>query len=95
MSKQNTGFIFGNSSLMADAGIQFTAGQRFMLSSGLVYNEVSELYKQLAVRQSLSAMLGKKLTVEGYMQAGPKLYQAHGFDMPLTTGNLSISYNLK
>lgn len=94
-AKQNTGFIFGNSSLAADAGMQFTAGERIMLSSGLIYNQVSELYTQFAIRQSLSAMLGKKLTVEGYLQAGPKLYEAPGLDIPLTTGNLSISYNLK
>jgi hypothetical protein len=94
-AKQNTGFLFGNSSFSVDAGTQFMAGNRFMLSSAIVYNQVSELYEQLAIRQSVSAMLGKKLVVEGYLQTGANLYESPGFDMPSTTGNLSISYNLK
>lgn len=94
-AKQNTGYLFGNSSCSIDAGAQFTIGNNFMLSSAIVYNNVNELYEQLAARQSVSAMLGKRLVVEGYVQAGPKLYEAPGLNMPLTTGNLSISYNLK
>lgn len=92
---QNTGFLFYNSSLSADAGAQFTAGNQVMLSTAVVYNRIDELYEQLAVRQSISAMLGKRLVAEGYLQLGKNLFEATGLGISPTTGNLSISYNLK
>ena len=94
-AKQNTGYLFGNSSLSIDGGMTFTPAKNIFLSSALVYNEVSKMYSQLAIRQSISTQLGKNLMIEGFIHAGKNLYEQGYLHIPAVTGNLSISYNLK
>ncbi len=94
-AKQNGGYLFGNSSFSMDAGITFNAAKNISLSSAAVYSEVTEMYGQLAIRQSISAMLGKRIILEGYLHAGKNVHQQSYLRIPAITGNLSISYNLK
>jgi hypothetical protein len=94
-ARQNQGYLFGNSSVSLDAGITFSTTRKVSLSSALVYNEVNQLYGQVAIRQSVSALLGKRIVLDGFLHAGKNLYEPSYLRIPAVTGNLSISYNLK
>lgn len=94
-AKQNQGYLFGNSSLSLDAGISFSPTKNIALSSALVYNKVDEMYNQVAIRQSVSAAISKKINVEGFIHAGKNFYEQNYLNVPAVTGNLSICYNLK
>lgn len=94
-TKKNAGYIFGNSYLTIDVGASFLALKTISLSSSLVYNEVSEMYRQLAIRQSVNILIGKRIVVEGVIYTGKYLYEKSGLNMPSSNGNLAIRYNLK
>ncbi len=94
-ARQNTGYLFSNSSVSVDGGMTYNLGRQLSLSTALVYNEVNSLYGQLAIRQSLSTMLGKKIMLEGFLHAGKNLYEQAYLNIPAVTGNLSVTYNLK
>ena len=94
-ARQNTGYLFGNSSISLDGGATFNAARNISLSSSLVYNEVSKMYGQLAIRQSVSALVGKKIVFDGFLHAGKNLFEQQDLHIPAISGNLSISYNLK
>lgn len=94
-ARKNTNYLYGNSSLAIDGGMTFSATRNISMSSALAYNEVSKMYGQLSLRQSISAVLGKKIVLDGYLNAGKNMYELPGLHIPAITGNLSISYQLK
>lgn len=95
LARENAGYLYGNSSLAIDGGMTFNATRKISMSSALAYNGVSKMYGQLSLRQSLSAALGEKIVLDGYISAGQNLYKLQGLYVPAITGNLSISYQLK
>jgi hypothetical protein len=95
IAKQQTGYLLGNSSLSADAGIHFTSRSALSASSSAVYTSVKGIYQQIAIRQSVSTTIGKRFVIDGYIHAGiNKVTQSYP-DIPAVSGNLSISYHLK
>lgn len=95
MARENTGYLYGNSSLTMDGGMAFNAIGKISLSSALAYNGVSKMYGQLSIRQSISAALGGRIVLDGYITAGKNLNMLDGLCIPAITGNVSISYQLK
>jgi hypothetical protein len=94
-SKQNYGYLFGNSFCSADGGITYSTLKNISLSSSLAYNEVSNMYVQFSVRQSVSAVIGKRLIAEGFVNAGKNLRKLDYLQIPAVSGNVSISYTIK
>lgn len=95
IARQQTGYLLGNSSLSADAGIQFSTRSTIALSSSVVYTSVKGIYQQVAMRQSVSTTIGKRFVIDGYIHAGINKVMLSYLDIPAVSGNLSISYNLK
>ncbi len=95
IARQQTGYLLGNSSLSADAGIQFSTRSTIALSSSVVYTSVKGIYQQVAMRQSLSTTIGNRFVIDGYIHAGINKVMLSYLDIPAVSGNLSISYHLK
>lgn len=95
IARQQTGYLLGNSSVSADAGIHFSSRSNISVSSSAVYTSVQGIYRQIALRQSLSTTLGKRLVIDGYIHAGINKVMQSYLDLPAVSGNLSISYHLK
>jgi predicted transcriptional regulator len=87
-------YIFLNSSVSLDAGTSFFINRTISTSSSLVYSQIDQLYRQVAVRQSVSALLGR-LSVNGYINAGKYFETNPAFLLPAVTGDISIQYNFK
>lgn len=95
IAKQQTGYLLGNSSLSADAGIHFPTRSAISISSSAVYTSVKGIYRQIAIRQSLSTSIGKRFVIDGYIHAGKNQVLQSYLNLPAVSGNLSISYHLK
>ena len=94
-SKNQSDFLFFNSSVALDAGASFLVRRTVSTSTSIVYSEIDQLYKQLAVRQSVSAQISGKLSVNGYINAGKYFEVNPSFTIPAITGDISIQYNFK
>ena len=95
LANAKTDYLYSNSNLSVDAGMTFNSVRNIYLSSSVVYNEVSGMYSQLGIRQALSVLIGKNLSLDGYVNLGKNLYKLDFIQVPAITGNLSVSYNLK
>lgn len=94
-TKNNTAYLFMNSSCSLDAGSSFAVRRQILLSSSLVYSEVNHFYGQLAIRQSISTQIGNHFTMDGFIQAGKNLYQPEFIPIPAVTGNIAFHYSIK
>ena len=94
-AENKSDYVFLNSSVAIDAGASFLIGRNISTSSSLVYSQIDELYKQLALRQSVSAVLSGKLSVNGYINAGKYFQTNPSFPIPAVSGDISIQYNFK
>lgn len=94
-ARNQSDFLFLNSSVSLDAGASFLLKRTVSLSTSVVYSEIDQLYRQLAVRQSVSAQISGKLTVNGYINAGKYFEVNPSFTIPAITGDISIQYNFK
>jgi hypothetical protein len=92
---ENLNYLLGNSSLSIDGGLTLSPFKNISLSSAFAYNSVSNMYSQLAVRQSINIFLGDKFIIDGFINAGKNLYQNVYLKIPEISGTLSISYNIK
>ena len=94
-AENKSDYLFLNSSVAIDAGTSFLIGRYISTSSSLVYSQIDELYKQLALRQSVSAVLSGRLSVNGYINAGKYFETNPSFPIPAVSGDISIQYNFK
>jgi hypothetical protein len=93
-SQNKSDYVFLNSSVAIDAGTSFMINRTISTSSSLVYSQIDQVYKQVAVRQSVSALVGR-LSVSGYINAGKYFETNPAFPVPAVTGDISIQYNFK
>lgn len=94
-AENKSDYVFLNSSVSVDAGSSFLIGKNISTSSSLVYSQIDQLYRQLALRQSVSAALNGRLSVNGYVNAGKYFETNPSFPIPAVSGDISIQYNFK
>lgn len=77
-SNNQSGFVYLNTSLLTEAGYTYQLFRKLSASSGITYNGIEGWFKQLGIRQTLSGELGKKFSVNIYIDARKNLvvYQA-------------------
>jgi hypothetical protein len=68
-----SGFVYLNTSFITEAGYTYQIFRKLSASSGLTYNSIEGWFRQLGVRQTLSGQLGKKLSVNIYIDARKNL----------------------
>ena len=90
----SSGFIYLNSSFIAETGFTYQLFNKLSASSGLTYNSIAGWYKQLGIRQSLSGQLGEKFSMNIYIDAGKTLSLLQPLWNEPVRADISIRYIL-
>lgn len=72
-ASNRSGFVYLNTSFLNDAGYSYELFGKISASSGLTYNSVTSWYRQLGVRQTLNGQLGKKFSINIYVDVRKNL----------------------
>jgi hypothetical protein len=93
-NKTNTrsAYFFFNTSFNSDLGITYNINQKLSASSSVNYNSVQAWYRQLAIRQSLNGELGKKLSMDIYIDIGKNIKLLQPLPYSLLRAEWSIQY---
>lgn len=94
-ARQSTNYLYGNSSLSIDGGITFFASGNLSVSSAVAYSRINQMYSQLSLKQSANIVIGERMMLDCYINAGKNMFVADGLHIPCISGNLSFSYQLK
>ena len=88
-------YVFFNSSLVSEAGSSYILFKKINATSSLTYNAIDGWYKQVGIRQNLSAQIGERFNMNVYVDARKniRVYQPLWFG--LLRADVSIHYQLK
>lgn len=94
-SIDKSALIYYNSSLNSEIGSSYSIGKIVQATTGIAYNEVTDWYKQLALRQSISMRWKERFDLSFFLDVRKnlQLYQPVWFGQ--TSGNITLHYLLK
>jgi hypothetical protein len=87
------GLVYLNSSFNTDGGITYQLKERYTLTSGINYTSATGWYRQLGVRQSVSAMINSKLDVSLFIDARKNIDQGSSYYDDLFRIDWSLKYH--
>lgn len=68
-ARNQSGYMYLNSSLLAETGCTYQIFRRITASSSITYGSVTDWYRQIGLRQTLSGDLGEKCSINIYFDA--------------------------
>lgn len=94
-SRNNSQFVFFNSTFLAEAGVTYILLKKVSLSSSIINNGVKGWYNQIGIKQSISGQLRERVNFNIYVDArkNMKLYQPLLYGLFRT--DISINYLIK
>lgn len=90
-----SGYIYLNSSFMADAGSTFQLFKKLSLSSAISYNSIQGWYRQVGIKQTISNQLSDRFNLNIYMDARKNLALYQPLLYGLFRADVSIHYTIK
>jgi hypothetical protein len=91
---ENLAYVYLNSTWTTEGGYMYPLGGRLQASSALDYVTVTDWYKQVGVKQSLSGALSAHITLTTYIDAGKNIAVYQSYPVPTLRGNIMLSYHL-
>jgi hypothetical protein len=92
---QNSAYVYLNSTWTTEGGYMYPlVGRRLQASSALNYVTVTDWYKQVGVKQSLSGALSAHITLTTFVDIGHNIAIYQPYPIATFTGNIMLGYHL-
>jgi len=89
----NSAYVYLNATYNSEAGYMYPLGKRLQASSALDYTSVTDWYRQVGIKQSLSGALSSHITLSSYIDVGKNIAVYQSFPVPTIRGNIMLSYH--
>jgi hypothetical protein len=89
----NSGYVYLNSTYNSEAGYMYPLGSHLQASSALGYTSVTDWYRQIGIKQSLSGALSQHITLSSYIDVGKNIAVFQSLPVPTIRGNFMLNYH--
>ena len=91
---QSSAYVYLNSTWTTEGGYMYPLGSRLQATSALNYVTVTDWYKQVGIKQSLSGALSSHFSLTTYVDLARNIAIYQPYPVPTVRGNIMLSYHL-